>query len=73
MYANGNVIEIEGLLFPGFGQTPACKYFPTSDVMSRARSKFFNWKSSVLSTLVTSLDGKNWFSMERVHWAKTQE
>ena len=37
-----NVIEIEGLLFPGFGQMPARKFFPSSDVMSRARSKFFN-------------------------------
>ena len=36
-------------------------------------SKFFNWKSSILSTLVTSLDGKNQFSMERAHWAKTRE
>ena len=27
-----NVIEIEGLLFLGFGQMPARKFFPTSDV-----------------------------------------
>ena len=26
---------------------------------AQARSKIFNWKSSILSTLVTSLDGKN--------------
>ena len=59
-----NVNEIEGLLFPGLGQMKACKLFKwrtgsSHQVTSWAHSKIFNWKSSILSTLVTSLDGKN--------------
>ena len=76
-----NIIEIEGLLFPGFGQILAnvCAPWKTGfshQVTSRGHSKMelLSWK--FLSALVTSLDGKNWkkqFSMERAHWAKTRE
>ena len=76
-----NVIEIEGLLFPGFGLVLAnvCAPWKTGfshQVTSWGRSKMelFSWK--ILSALVTSLDGKNWknqLSMERVHWAKTRK
>ena len=56
-----NVIEIEGLLFPGFGQTQARKFFPSSDVMRALKMELFSWK--ILSALMcmTSLDGKNRF------------
>ena len=37
-------------------------FFPSSDI------KIFQ----LLSALVTSLDGKNLFSMQRAHWAKTR-
>ena len=39
-------------------------------VMSRGRSKFFNSRAPFLSALMTSLDGKNQFSMERAHLPK---
>ena len=65
-----NVIEIEGLLFPGFGQTQAHK-FPSSDVMSAL--KCFQLNSSILSAFMTSLDGKTQFSMERLHFPKPRE
>ena len=64
-----NVIEI-GLLFPGSVQTQARK-FPSSDIMSAL--KVFQLKSFILSTLMTSLDGKNRFSMERLRLPKPQE
>ena len=65
-----NVIEIEGLLLPGFGQMQAHK-FPSSDIMSTL--KFFQLKSSILSALVMSLDGKNRFSMECLRLPKPSE
>ena len=39
-------------------------------VMSWGRSKFFNSRAPFLSALMTSLDGKNQFSMERAHLPK---
>ena len=47
------------------------QFFASSDV-TRAL-KLFQLKSSILSALMMSLDGKNQFSMEGAHWAKTQE
>ena len=57
--AKYNVIEIEGLLFPGFGQMQVRKFFPSSDVMRALKMELFSWK--ILSTLMfmMSLDGKN--------------
>ena len=37
-----NVIEIEGLLFPGFGQTQACEFFTSSDVMRALKMELFS-------------------------------
>ena len=52
-----NVIEIEGLLLPGFG--PMCAH--------KGAQNFSTKELHFLNALVTSLDGKNWkdkFSME---------
>ena len=50
--AKYNVIEIEGLLFPGFGQMQVRKFFPSSDVMRALKMELFSWK--ILSMLMTS-------------------
>ena len=41
--AKYNVIEIEGLLFPGFGQMQVRKFFPSSDVMRALKMELFNF------------------------------
>ena len=59
---------------PGFWQTPALhgkQVFPSSDV-TRAL-KFFTYRAPFLSALVKSLDGKNQFSMERLHLPKLDQ
>ena len=83
-----NVIEI-GLLFPGSVQTQARKFPSSdimsalkvfqlkSSILSALVVmnvlKIFHLKSSILSALVTSLGGKNQFSMERLHSPKPRE
>ena len=37
-----NVIEIEGLLFPGFGQMQVRKFFPSSDVMRALKMELYS-------------------------------
>ena len=37
-----NVIEIEGLLFLGFGQMQVRKFFPSSDVMRALKMELFS-------------------------------
>ena len=56
-----NIIEIEGLLFLGFGQTQAYKFFPSSDAMRALKMELFRWKVLSMPWLMTSLDGKNRF------------
>ena len=56
-----NIIEIEGLLFPGLTAQLKNRFFPSSDVMHMSMLKIFQLKSSILSALMTSLDGKNQF------------
>ena len=51
-------------------QTQARK-FPSSDVTSML--KIFQQKNSILSALVTSLDGKNRFSKERQRLPRPRE
>ena len=83
-----NVIEI-GLLFPGSVQTQARKFPSSdimsalkvfqlkSSILSALVVmnvlKIFHLKSSISSALVTSLGGKNRFSMERLHSPKPRE
>ena len=60
-----NVIEIEGLLFPGFGQTQGCKFFTSSDVtralMRALKMELFSCKFLNTLMCMMSLDGKNRF------------
>ena len=51
----------QGLLFPGPSAQLKNQFFPSSDVMHMSALKNFQLKSSILSALMTSLDGKNWF------------
>ena len=39
-----NFIEIEGLLFPRFGQMQARKFFPSSDIMRALKMELFSEK-----------------------------
>ena len=59
--AKYNVIEIEGLLFPGFGQMQVHKFFPSSDVMRALKMELYSWKNLSAVMCMTSLDGKNRF------------
>ena len=66
--AHPTLLEIEGLLFPGFGGTQAHKLRVLHIKWPHEHTKKIHLKSSILSALMTSLDGKNRFAMQLFSW-----
>ena len=73
MIGSTNVFQIEVLLFPGFGQTQAGKFFQSSDVMRVLKMELFTCKILSGPSSWHHLMGRTGSLVERLHLPKPRE